>query len=41
VIKHDLQIKEDVTPNRAKTIELLMQEFTPVAHLRGYDIYHR
>ncbi len=41
VIKRDLQIKEDVTPSRATTLELLLREFSPAAHLRGYDIYRR
>ena len=41
VVKRNLQIKEDATPNRAATMQLLMREFTPVAHLRGYDIYKR
>jgi hypothetical protein len=41
VIKRDLQIREDVTPNRAAILDLLMREFSPVAHLRGYDIYKR
>jgi hypothetical protein len=41
VVKRNLQIKEDVTPNRAATIELLLRKFSPAAHLRGYDIYKR
>jgi hypothetical protein len=41
VVKRDLQIKEDVTPSRAATMKLLLQEFKPVAHLRGYDVYKR
>jgi hypothetical protein len=41
VVKRDLQIKEDVTPNRGATLELLQREFSPAAHLRGYDIYKR
>jgi hypothetical protein len=41
IVKRDLQIKEDPTPERAATIRLLMQEFTPAAHLRGYDVYRR
>ncbi len=41
VIKHNLQIKEDVAPNRAATLEMLLGEFTPTAHLGGYDIYKR
>jgi len=41
VIKRDLQIKEDATPNRTATLELLLREFSPAAHLHGYDIYKR
>jgi hypothetical protein len=39
IVKTDLQTKEDPTPNRAATMQLLMQEFTLAAHLRGYDVY--
>ena len=39
IVKRDLQIKEDTTPQRAATMQLLMQEFTLEAHLRGYDVY--
>jgi hypothetical protein len=39
IVKTDLQTKEDPTPNRAATMQLLIQEFTPAAHLRGYDVY--
>jgi hypothetical protein len=28
-------------PQREATMKLLMNEFTPVAGLRGYDIYRR
>jgi hypothetical protein len=41
VVKRNLQIKEDATPSRAVTLELLLREFSPAAHLRGYDIYKR
>lgn len=41
VVKRDLQIKEDVTPDRAETMKLLLEEYKPVAHLRGYDVYKR
>lgn len=41
IVKHDLQIKEDATPNRAPTLEALLPEFSSAAHLRGYDIYRR
>lgn len=39
IVKTDLQTKEDPTPNRAATLDLLMGEFTLAAHLRGYDVY--
>jgi hypothetical protein len=41
IVKTDVQTKEDPTPNRAELMQLLMQEFTPAAHLRGYDVYRR
>jgi hypothetical protein len=41
IVKRDLQIKEDPTPQRAATLQLLLEEFTPAAHLRGYDVYRR
>jgi hypothetical protein len=41
IVKRDLQTTEDPTPDRAATMQLLMQEFTPAAHLRGYDVYRR
>lgn len=41
VVKRDLQIKEDATPNRAATLELLLRQFSPAAHLHGYNIYKR
>jgi uncharacterized membrane protein YeaQ/YmgE (transglycosylase-associated protein family) len=41
IVKRDLQIKVDTTPNRAETMSLLTKEFTPAAHLRGYDVYQR
>jgi hypothetical protein len=41
IVKRDLQIKVDPTPNRAATIEALMGEFTLATHLRGYDVYRR
>ena len=41
IVKRDLQTKEDPTPDRAATMNLLMPEFTLVAHLRGYDVYRR
>jgi hypothetical protein len=41
IVKRDLQIKVDTTPNRAATMQALMSEFTPAARLRGYDVYRR
>jgi hypothetical protein len=41
IVKRDLQMKEDPTPERAATLQLLMQEFAPAARLRGYDVYRR
>ena len=39
IVKTDLQLTEDSTPDRAATMDLLMREFTLAAHLRGYDVY--
>jgi len=41
IVKRDLQIREDPTPDRAATIDILMREFTLAAHLQGYDVYRR
>jgi hypothetical protein len=41
IVKTDVQTKEDPTPDRAELMRLLMQEFAPAAHLRGYDVYRR
>jgi hypothetical protein len=41
IVKRDLQIKVDATPNRAATLQALMSEFTLAARLRGYDVYRR
>jgi hypothetical protein len=41
IVKRDLEIKEDPTPERAATMQALLQEFTAVARLRGYDVYRR
>jgi hypothetical protein len=41
IVKRDLQIIVDPTPNRAATMQALMGEFTLAAHLRGYDVYRR
>jgi hypothetical protein len=39
IVKTDVQTKEDPTPDRAELMRLLLPQFTPVAHLRGYDVY--
>jgi len=41
IVKRDLQMVVDPTPNRAATMQALMGEFTLAAHLRGYDVYRR
>jgi hypothetical protein len=41
IVKTDVQTKEDPTPDRAELLQLLTQQFTPAAHLRGYDVYRR
>jgi hypothetical protein len=41
IVKTKLQLNADPTPNRAETMELLMQEFTLASHMRGYDVYYR
>ena len=41
IVKRDLQMKIDPTPDRTELMTLLMKEFTLAAHLRGYDVYRR
>ena len=41
IVKRDLQINEDPSPQRQATMKALMTEFTMAAHLRGYDVYRR
>jgi hypothetical protein len=41
IVKTDVQTEGDPTPDRAALMQLLMQEFMPVAHLRGYDVFRR
>jgi hypothetical protein len=41
IVKRDMQMVVDPTPNRAATMQALMGEFTLAAHLRGYDVYRR
>ncbi len=39
IVKRNLQTKEDPTPDRAATMQVLMPKFTLAAHLSGYDVY--
>jgi len=39
IVKTDLQTKEDPTPDRTELMRLMMQQFTLVTHLHGYDVY--
>ncbi|MEI9969011.1 MAG: hypothetical protein WDM87_10420, partial [Terracidiphilus sp.] len=41
IVKRDLQMKVDPTPDRTALMTLLMKEFTLAAHLHGYDVYRR
>jgi hypothetical protein len=41
IVKRDLQINADPTPDRDATMQLLMEDFTLAAHLDGYDVYRR
>ncbi len=41
IVKRDLQMKTDPTPDRAETMTLLINEFKLAAHLSGYDVYRR
>ncbi len=41
IVKRDLQIKEDPTPQREATVEALLEEFRIYRSLKGYDIYRR
>jgi hypothetical protein len=41
IVKRNVQTKEDPTPDRAAILNLLFQDFTPSAHLQGYDVYRR
>ena len=41
VVKRELQIKEDPTPDRAATLSALMQAFSGYRQLAGYDVYRR
>ncbi len=41
IVKRELQIKQDPSPQREATLNALMNEFAPAAHLSGYDVYRR
>jgi hypothetical protein len=41
VVKRDLQIKEDPTPDGPAVLKALMGDFAPVARLQGYDVFRR
>ncbi len=41
IVKRELQIKTDPTPQREATLNLLMGEFTLATRLHGYDVYQR
>jgi hypothetical protein len=41
IVKRDLQIKEDPTPQREAALEALQRIFLPYRKLGGYDVYRR
>jgi hypothetical protein len=41
IVKRNLQIKEDVTPQREETLKALQQVFLPYRKLGSYDVYRR
>jgi hypothetical protein len=41
VVKRELQIREDPTPDRAATLAALMKEFALACDLDGYSVYER
>ena len=41
IVKRDLQIKEDPTPQRKAVMKALLSEFTLDSQLHGYDVYRR
>ena len=41
IVKRDLQIKEDPTPQREAALDALQQVFLPYRKLSGYDVYRR
>jgi hypothetical protein len=41
IVKRNLQIIGNPMPDRDATLKLLLEDFTPAAHLHGYDVYRR
>jgi len=41
IVKRDLQINTDPTPQREATLKALLHDFTLNKRLQGYDIYRR
>jgi len=41
IVKRNLQINEDVTPQREATLQVLQQVFAPYRRLGSYDVYRR
>ncbi len=41
IVKRNLQMNEDATPQREATLHLLLRDFTIYRKLDGYDIYRR
>jgi Fe2+ or Zn2+ uptake regulation protein len=41
IVKRELQIKADVTPQREATMKALLADFNPYTRLAAYDVYRR
>jgi hypothetical protein len=41
IVKRELQIKADVTPQREATMKVLLKDFKPYTRLKAYDVYRR
>jgi hypothetical protein len=41
IVKRELEINDDPTPEHEATLKALLPAFTLVTHLRAYDIYRR
>jgi hypothetical protein len=41
IVKRELQIKEDPTPQREATMQALLRDFKPYRQLQSYDVYRR